>query len=199
MALLASSPTSTRESVPCPHVKQADKDLGSNQDDDEVLQEVGLLVLDDLQEVLQVVLDEVKLRAPIIAMSALPGALRLVLTCLVAQKWHATQPCPCAPTVEAINTGRCQTLHAKNLEQHRMLVHSGGPIAHSQAHMLSSPRSTVIPRKTTASSARPLAQIWRPWYSPNALISRFQGIFRDTGWSRISYLSIQRTLTSRSS
>ena len=79
MALLSSSPNSTRESVPCPHVEQADKDLSSDQDDDEVLQEVGLLVLDDLQEVLQIVLDEVKLRAPREAMSALfrralPGA-----------------------------------------------------------------------------------------------------------------------------
>lgn len=40
-----------------PHVKEADTDFGSNEHYYHVLHEVGLLVLDDLQKVLQVVLD----------------------------------------------------------------------------------------------------------------------------------------------
>lgn len=49
---------------PAPHVEQANKDLGSDEHHNHVLQEVRLLVLDNLQEVLQIVLDQVKLQTP---------------------------------------------------------------------------------------------------------------------------------------
>ena len=43
------------------HVKQADTDLCSNEQDNHVFQEVRFPVLNDLQKILQVVLDKVKL------------------------------------------------------------------------------------------------------------------------------------------
>ena len=43
------------------HVKEADTDLCSNEQDNHILQEVRFPVLNDLQEVLQIVLDKVKL------------------------------------------------------------------------------------------------------------------------------------------
>ena len=46
---------------PSIHVKQADTDLCSDEQDNHILQEVRFPILNDLQEVLQVVLDKVKL------------------------------------------------------------------------------------------------------------------------------------------